>query len=216
MRLGSLCRYGVIMTSVLACSVNGWASSLSPKQVSSLYQCREEPERLIRLACFDEVMQTPINEPRASHSIEQVHYPALWRRAWQATEHQNAPLVWQTDEKDNAWIALTEQSSSPAQAILVLSCIDNLSRVDVLMSKPMEALTLRLDVNSRQQITLRSDDFGVMFSSPRGLPAIDVMKALAWQETILLHSSEEAFSPLLFNVREVKTLLPQLQRRCRW
>ncbi|EGQ7810709.1 hypothetical protein I6Y99_004769 [Vibrio parahaemolyticus] len=216
MRLDSFCLCGVMMMTALTCSVNGWASSLSQKQVSSLYQCREEPERLVRLACFDEVMQTPINEQRASHSIEQVHYPALWRRVWQATEHQNAPLVWQTDEKDNAWIALTEQSSSPAQAILVLSCIDNLSRVDVLMSKPMEALTLRLNVNSRQQVSLRSDDFGVMFSSPRGLPAIDVMKALAWQETVSLHSPEEAFSPLLFNVREVKALLPQLQRRCRW
>ncbi len=216
MRLGLFCRYGMVLFGAVTCSVNGWASSLSQKQVSSLYQCREESERLSRLACFDEVMQTPISKQASSHSLEEVHYPALWRRVWQAMEHQDSSLTWQTDEEDNVWIALADQSSSPTQAILVLSCIDNLSRVDVLTATPLETLKLELNVDSRQQVALRSDDFGVMFSSPRGLPAIDAMKTLAWQETVSLHDPQKTLSPLLFNVREVKALLPKLQRRCRW
>ncbi|HHC7366084.1 TPA: type VI secretion system-associated protein TagO [Vibrio parahaemolyticus] len=193
-------------------SANALAMSLSPAQMRSLFQCRDVTERLERLACFDEVMKTPL---RVTGDREAVHYPTLWRQVWQASKTQTASPFLQHDEKGNVWLAVVNHSQPSEQAVLVLSCIDKLSRVEVLFAHPLAAPTVNLTLSASQEVVLRSDDFGVMYSFARGLPAIDVMKNIGEQDAISLTGADN-LGVMSFDTQTVSTLLPALQQRCRW
>ncbi len=196
----------------LAAAFFSWSSvahTLTEQQVATLYQCRSESARLARLACFDEVMQTPI---ASSASLQTASYPRIWHQVWQHINHEQSSLVWQVDASDNAWIALTSQQT-PTQAALLLSCIDNLSRVEVLSLEPQKALTLTLEVDVHHQAGLRSDDVGVVYSSARGVPAIELMKAIGEQPTVSLMVDSQTMT---FDTQSVKAHFAQLQQRCGW
>ncbi|XEV12123.1 type VI secretion system-associated protein TagO (plasmid) [Vibrio alginolyticus] len=186
------------------------AHTLTEQQVVTLYQCRTESARLTRLACFDEAMQTPI---APSSPIQTATYPRIWHQVWQRFDHDpSSSLVWQVDASDNAWIALTNQQT-PTQAALLLSCIDNLSRVEVLSLEPLKALTLTLKVDAHHQTELRSDDVGVVYSSARGMPAIELMKAMGEQSSVSLVADGQTMT---FDTQHVKAHFAQLQQRCGW
>ncbi len=185
------------------------AHTLTAQQVATLYHCRTESSRLSRLACFDEAMQTPIAPLKP---VQTAAYSRIWHQVWQRFDHESSPLVWQVDANDNAWIALTNQQT-PTQAALLLSCIDNLSRVEVLSLEPRKARSLKLEVDARHQAELRSDDVGVVYSSARGVPAIELMKAIGAQPSVSLTVDGQT---LTFDTQHVKTHFAQLQQRCGW
>ncbi|ELU8562358.1 type VI secretion system-associated protein TagO [Vibrio parahaemolyticus] len=202
----------VVVAALLCCSSDALSSSLSDVQVKALLECRQESDRLTRLACFDEVIQTPTPAP-STHHFNAVRYPSLWQQIWRSQARQKEDVqVWQNEGENNAWIAIRERSELPPRAILALSCIDNLSRVDVLMAKPIEPLTLKMALD-QHSVTLRSDDYGVMYSSARGVPAIDIMKWLYYQEPVSLLVDGER---LQFETQEASALLPLLKTRCHW
>lgn len=76
--------------------------------------------------------------------------------------------------------------------MLLLSCINNLSRIELAL--PKEVADARIQVSIRHETQFwRSDDHGVLFSSARGMPAIEMMKLAASESRLLLRSN----APLL-------------------
>ncbi|HBN6296300.1 TPA: hypothetical protein L3M97_004256 [Vibrio parahaemolyticus] len=202
----------LMVAALLCCSSDALSSSLTDGQVEALFQCRQESDRLTRLACFDEVIQTP-TQASSTHHLNAMRYPSLWQQIWRSQARQKEGVqVWKNEGENDAWIAIRERSEFPPRALLALSCIDNLSRVDVLMAKPIEPLILKMALD-KQRVTLRSDDYGVMYSSARGVPAIDIMKWFFFQEPLSLLVDGEQ---LQFETQEASTLLPLLKTRCHW
>lgn len=91
----SLCNACYLVVAALLCySSNALSSSLSDGQVEALFQCRKESGRLARLACFDEVIQTPA-QASSTHHLHSMRYPPLWQQIWRSQARQKEEVqVW--------------------------------------------------------------------------------------------------------------------------
>ncbi|CED56778.1 type VI secretion-related protein VasI [Aliivibrio wodanis] len=189
--------------------------------VEQANQCRQIPARLDRLTCFDAVFATPLEEHTSLAADNS--YPSEWNRAIEARDDLEPGEGWALvvegkGKEGSAWVALPAQNTMFAEQdapVLLLSCINNLSRVELAL--PQEAVDARIQVSVRGAMQYwRSDDDGVLFSSARGLPAIDMMKRIANDPYLTLRSNSDFADGLQFNTRDLKHGLRALRERCGW
>lgn len=191
------------------------------QRLAQAEQCRLVSGRLERLDCFDRVFKTPLPEKQLTGQA----YPEAWQRAMDAA-HQDGDksrtLVTQGDGKgSSAWLALTAmnthtQFQGNTKPILLMSCMNNLSRVELALPDPVQDGRIRIAVAGGQQQYWRSDDLGVLMSSARGLPAIDMMKAMTAGNRLVLRSNATFADGLEFDTRNVASELSALRQRCGW
>lgn len=210
----------IVASSCLSVSSDSFANQ-TETLVEQANQCREIPARLDRLACFDGVFATPLEEHATP--VADNPYPSEWNRAIEARDGlepgEGWALVVEGEGKDgSAWVALPAQNTTFAEQdapVLLLSCINNLSRVELAL--PQEAADARIQVSVRGAMQYwRSDDYGVLFSSARGLPAIDMMKRIGNDSYLTLRSNSDLADGLQFNTRDLKHGLRALRERCGW
>ncbi|MGO1296481.1 MAG: type VI secretion system-associated protein VasI [Vibrio sp.] len=184
-------------------------------------QCSKITGRLERLDCFDKVFKTPINIEQSQGQA----YPTAWQRAMQAAHNagdEHRSLVTEGEGRgSSAWIALTAtnaatQFAGNAKPVLLMSCMHNLSRVEIALPKPVKDGRIRIAVAGGQEQYWRSDDVGVLMSSARGLPAIRMMKAMTQGPSLTLRSNARFADGLHFNTRDIATQLSALRDRCGW
>ncbi|HHI5410043.1 type VI secretion system-associated protein VasI [Vibrio metoecus] len=196
-----------------------WAQS-SASLVAQAEQCREIPARLDRLACFDRVFATPLETVVAAPTNP---YPAEWQRAMSAlaqpVSESGWALVTEGEGKgSSAWIALPAQNRvavDQTPPILLLSCINNLSRIELALPKEVADARIQVSIRHEKQFW-RSDDHGVLFSSARGMPAIEMMKLAASESRLLLRSNAPFADGLQFDTRGLNEALDALRERCGW
>ncbi|WP_001097952.1 type VI secretion system-associated protein VasI [Vibrio sp. RC586] len=196
------------------------AQAQSASLIDQAEQCRTVSARLERLACFDRVFATPLD---AVVVTPMTPYPTEWKRAMAALKQPASESGWflVTDGEgkgSSAWVALPAQNRLSAEqtpAVLLLSCINNLSRIELAL--PQEREDARIQISIRQQTQFwRSDDHGVLFSSARGMPAIEMMKLAASEPRLLLRSNAPFADGLQFDTRGVNEALDALRERCGW
>lgn len=191
------------------------------KRLEQAEQCRLVSGRLERLDCFDRVFKTPLPTTQVTGQA----YPEAWQRAIDAA-HQDGDkvrtLVTQGEGKgSSAWLAFTAlnthtQFQGNAKPVLLMSCMNNLSRVELALPDPVQDGRIRVAVAGGQQQFWRSDDLGVLMSSARGLPAIDMMKAMTAGNRLVLRSNATFADGLEFDTRDVADDLSALRQRCGW
>lgn len=191
------------------------------EQLNQASECRNITPRLERLACFDHIFQTPLAAP-SEHEKEQ--YPPSWNRAMRPENFvdKNWIVVTEGEGKgSNAWIALTALNSKTkfgqnAKPVLMMSCIDNLSRVELALPNSVEDARVQISIRNRQPQLWRSDNTGVLMSSARGIPAIEMMKAMANEPHLVLRSNAAFVDGLMFETRDLHNALAALRERCGW
>lgn len=205
---------------LLMFSASAWAQA-SNELVTQAEQCRVISGRLERLACFDRVFQTPVDEVVIA---PKQNVPPSWQRAMQAVAGSEAAMVLVTEGEgkgSNAWIALralnrTTPFEHNAKPVLMVSCIDNLSRVELALPSSVEDARIQISVANAQPEYLRSDDNGVLMSSARGIPAIEMMKSMAREPRLVLRSNSPFADGLQFDASELNDALSALRERCGW
>lgn len=208
---------GLFSTLVVIPSV----TQAADQRLAQAEQCSLVSGRLERLDCFDRVFRTPLPEKELTGQV----YPESWQRAMDAA-HQDGnklrTLVTQgTGKGSSAWLAFTAmnthtQFQGNAKPILLMSCMNNLSRVELVLPDPVQDGRIRIAVAGGQQQYWRSDDLGVLMSSARGLPAIDMMKAMTAGNRLVLRSNSNFADGLEFDTRGVADELSALRQRCGW
>ena len=214
---------GVMLVSILAPSTVIGAPASAQKQVEQAKQCRVVTSRLERLACFDRVFNTQVSS--ASPVDSHLEMPLQWRRATQAAQN-SAPKTWSLNQEgegrgSSAWITLQASNINTTfrgseQPLLMLSCIDNLSRVELMLPEPIDDGRVKLTFPNTQTQYWRNDDSGVVLSSSRGLPAIRLMKALAQDERLTIRSNSQYVDGLTFDTQPLSNALGALRSRCGW
>ncbi|CAM3876451.1 hypothetical protein VA7868_00530 [Vibrio aerogenes CECT 7868] len=187
-------------------------------------QCRDVTERLDRLRCFDRVFDTPLMHiPKI---VEHNQASVGWIRAMEsAAKTQDGSMMNLTvqgteDEHGNAWLtllALNDQGrfSKDQKAVLMMSCIDKISRIDLALPEAIPEARVKVSVHGTTQYW-RSDDAGLLLSSGRGMPAISLMRKIASQSSIALRSNAVKVDGLSFDTHELKQALKPLRKRCGW
>jgi type VI secretion system protein VasI len=198
-------------------------TSETGRLVEQANQCRELTERLERLSCFDRVFETPM-QAAVGHAV--FNTSPSWQRASAAAKRLSADQTMVlTEEGDgelgNAWITLqatNEESRFTQQGkpLLLLSCIDNLSRVELALPSEIPDARVKISLASGTTRYWRSDDSGMLLSSGRGMPAIEVMKDMTRDSRAWLRSNSKSVDGLMFDTSHLSELLPALKRRCGW
>lgn len=192
------------------------ASDVKMSPLDRAQLCTTITERLERLSCFDQALNTPKQLPIQSLSDNK---PQAWHTAFTtALEAQPINVIEQGDkENGDAWLTLSvAQTQDKPSPVLMMSCINKISRIELALPAVLEDARIKVSVAYGPQQHWRSDDVGVLFSSARGLPAISMMKAMAKNSRLTLRSNSPQIDGLQFDAADLGQALIPLRQRCGW
>lgn len=182
----------------------------------ALSQCREEVSQLIRLSCYDKInvenKQTPTFDISAMGNI--------WRLAVEhemKRENFTAGFIVTANNTGTYPVIMTipAMGYQPPRPILMLSCIDNITRMQIALPKKQTAGNIQLITDKTQlnsEWFLRED--GYLLEASRGIPGIDEIKQLlsSAKLTIKLANDEQ----LIFNISGINEEIKPLRSACHW
>ncbi|CDH22196.1 type VI secretion system-associated protein VasI [Xenorhabdus bovienii] len=218
----------VLIISALLASLGGdpkLTNLVEPKEVAApkeeyvdeMQKCRFEPSPLVRLACYD---RTVNNLKFNTLQIPMENMGLVWRQAMEQemkrTDYSTGFIVTQ-GENGEAPVILTTPAVGvpPPRPVLMLSCIDRITRLQVALPKPMESGTVTVATDKTQFKTewfLR--EHGYLWESSRGLPGIEEIKRLMNSDQMTI--TARTGSPITFNISQLEQAAKPLRDACRW
>lgn len=186
--------------------------------------CTQIESRLERLACFDRLFGTPVSASSTPDHSRTEEIPHEYRMAQASEARRQSGVGFIAGHDDDAtrklWLTAPAIGSLPPRPVLMLSCIDDISRVELMLPEKLDGgwVQLKLGNQAGKSETQRwmSDDSGHVLRSGRGLPAIRAMKAMLGGETIELVASNEKINGLRFDGLDLARQLAPLRKQCRW
>lgn len=184
--------------------------------VEALSQCRLESSQLIRLDCYDKIMTSTTSPDLLNPS----QMGRVWRQAMEnelQRKDNSAGFLVSLPEDGGLPVIMTIPAlgMSPPRPVLMLSCIDNITRLQIAMPSKQEAGSVMLSTDKTQftaEWFLREN--GYVLESSRGLLGIDEIKRLLNAEklTVKLANNER----LSFNISGISQDIKPLRNACRW
>ncbi|MDX1800615.1 MAG: type VI secretion system-associated protein VasI [Marinobacter sp.] len=192
-------------------------------QLDAARECAHKPARLDRLACFDRVFQTPVNQrPRAAVKTR-VPQPPDWRMAYALEAHRQpddgalyrnaGPL------RGGQLVTLAALGAVPPRPLMVVQCDNNITELKLMLPRALnrDRVSLSFEAAGGQEQQLwRVRDQGLVVSGGRGLPAIRTLKRLSNRSQVQLVSSEPSLDGLVFDLSGLMTRIQPLRRTCGW
>ncbi|MFM2484443.1 type VI secretion system-associated protein VasI [Celerinatantimonas yamalensis] len=189
-------------------------------------QCRKISDRLQRLHCFDRLFATPIN---ITQGTSQVSHSLAWKRAVESEKNSqhlefHLSMLDSANLKAGIWLTASalewpgRDSDTAMKPILMLSCDNSISRVQLILPQPIDAGRVRITVDGHGQNTQSwlTDDSGMVLESARGLPAIHLMRKMIKGSQIALRSDSALVDGLIFSTTGLATSIKSLRKTCRW
>lgn len=214
--------------STVAIAADNTGVDESADKLAQATQCTQMHERLKRLRCFDETFATPLKQV---HPVTASEVPLAWQRAVASEQQHGADqpgfhlsMLDSSMPKEGIWLTQTANGentgsdSLPPAPILMLSCIDNISRVELILPKSVEPGRVEISMIGGEKSRRRwlNDDSGTVLQAGRGIPAIQLMKKLLGSSTIILRSSLPEADGLTFNSQHLEDSIQSLRRTCNW
>lgn len=206
-------------------SATEWLTSLALSQpegdahtLALVMSCRSENSPLVRLDCYDNALSAGSS---SANSGQQQAGPA-WQRAMAQEkgrrDHSTAFLI-SEGQGDNPQVVLTTPAlgMQPPRPVLMLSCIDNITRLQIALVNPQKdgAVTLTAD-NDRFNVQWFLRENGYLLESSRGLAGIDEIKRLMSAQTLTIDGTNGGFPRLTFNISQLTPALKPLRNACHW
>lgn len=193
--------------------------------VQAMQSCRQKTAALERLDCYDNLL-APFSPRSFEGALVKARYQGeAWTLATEQEKHRDGNtttlLVMQTPgEHPTVVITTPAIGSVPPRPVLMFSCMDNITRMQVALMHSLDvhdlAVTLHADgrtFNSRWFVR----ENGVLLESSRGLSGIDEIKQLFGAKTLSLDTG--AGSPagqLTFDINGLAQAIAPLRDACHW
>lgn len=200
-----------------------WADGST--QLDAAQACTKEPQRLVRLACFDEVFSTPVlvQQLSAQQGAEpEMPRSVRWREAF-AQEQGRTPetgvLYRNTGQVAGHLVTIAALGVTPPRPLLVAQCHNNITELSLMLSRPLERERVDLTLASsafRERQLWRVRDDGYVVSGGRGLPAIRTLKTLNRSGQFHLESDTAGVDGLVFDLSGLAEALAPLRQNCGW
>ncbi|MBF8792375.1 type VI secretion system-associated protein TagO [Pseudomonas monteilii] len=191
--------------------------------------CTRIVSNVKRLACFDEAAGTPLQVPVTKNAwlAPEASAPSV---SWvMANEAQRTPgdLAFRLGLQDDGPAGQRRLViSAPAIATLeprpylAISCVQNISRLQLLTARPIDGNRVTLQLRTERQATDTRPwqvlENGQLLDAGRGLPAIEQIKALIGGHRIHVVSEHPALDGLSFDAQGLAPLIDQVRKACRW
>lgn len=193
--------------------------------VSAMSACRKEPAALERLDCYDRIL-APDQPEGFTGALAKARYEGeAWKRAFTQEKQRpdNSTALMMTEspgERPTVIITTPAIGNVPPRPVLMFSCVDNITRMQVALTHPRTEndLDVVLKADDRQFHShwfIREN--GYLLEASRGLSGIDEIKQLFGTRTLTIDTgSDSAAGKLTFNIDGlVKTIAP-LRDACHW
>lgn len=189
--------------------------------LSNAQKCRLEKAPLDRLDCYDNAWQDQ-NEFQVNTVIPTGE---IWQRAQDnETSRKDDSLTFIVNdvgtEIDRKVVITTPAlGSQPPRPIFMLSCKDNITRMQIILMKPIKGSDLNVKVTADNQENVFKwfiRENGYVIESSRGLDGIAEISALFEATKIQISADNNSFSPLTFLIRDLKQTIKPLREACHW
>lgn len=187
------------------------------KKLSLVMRCQSETSPWVRLDCYDHALAPGILE-----DAHRVNAGPGWQRAINQeknrTDHSTHFLITERQGLHPIVVITTPAIGvPPPRPVLMLSCIDNITRLQVALTVPQRqgAKIVTLD-KTRTEVQWFIRENGYLLESSRGLAGIDEIKRLMATETLSIEGSTGALSRLTFNISQLSQALKPLRLACHW
>lgn len=212
------CAYGVSLLSLLVAEV---------VPASAARDCRYIGSSLERLACFDEAAGTPARTAPLSRPPAELEAPSHSRVLANEARRGAHDLTFLANVAEPGASAIEGLViSAPAIAsvaphpYLAISCVQNISRLQLITARPVEARWVRVQLQGERSATAPTAwqvmENGQVLDAGRGLPAIEQIKQLLGAHRIRVLSDNAQLHGLTFDAQGLDPLISQARSACRW
>jgi len=191
-----------------------------PQRLDDAQSCVKMTSKLERLYCFDRIFSTPLLVGSSKEKITE--HAVVRTRALDNEQRRTSETHFLQGQKannpDNIWLTASAIGALPPRPILMLSCIDGISRVELVLADYVEKNSVLIAINKSLKAGQHwiSDDSGFVFRSGRGVPSIKRMQEMLAGESFTLHSDLEQFNDLQFDAQGLRQALKPLRNVCGW
>lgn len=177
--------------------------------------CADEPSRLERLSCYDDVFKT------ATSSADERELPDLWyaiERQERGRAGDDLGVIVQ-HEGDDVLMSVPALGTTPPRPIMVMACEKQITRFQLHLPEPIDNARVDLQLrthsaNVHQQWRVR--DGGHVINGGRGLPAIETLRQLLGANDVTINSDVSTLDGLRFDITDLRQLIQPLREACRW
>nr|WP_282813874.1 type VI secretion system-associated protein VasI [Hafnia alvei] len=202
-------------------------ASLSADVQRAMEACRNEPFPLPRLQCYDQAWHPKMHNVGIPLGKTKTDKPDETWQLVMTQEHQrsvDAPTLLlrefnNTSGEPVLLMTTPSQEGSTVPAILAISCVENITRMQLVFSQPLgdgeSPLTLR---TSKNDIDTRWfwRSSGYRLESSRGLSGIAEIQQLLGSTTLTIIADNKALNGLTFQLNNLQTTLQPLRKACHW
>lgn len=193
--------------------------------LQAMQTCRQEPAALERLDCYDRLL-SPLSSERFNGALVKASFVGEdWTRATEQEKRRQGNttelLVMQTPgERPTVIITTPAIGHVPPRPVLMFSCVDNITRMQVALIHPLDMHDIAVTLNADSR-TFRSRWFvrenGVLLESSRGLSGIDEIKQLFGAKTLTVDTgADNAAGKQTFNITGLAQVIGPLRDACHW
>jgi type VI secretion system protein VasI len=201
---------------LLATTVSAPIHADISQQLAYARECTSKPQRLERLACFDEVFGTPISLTLTQEMSGR--QPERWRQAFAQEQRRrpgDGPIYRNTGHISGHLMTLSALGSAPPRPLMAIQCHNNITVLSLMLPEVVEDERLRLDFGQGEQMWRVRDD-GYVVSGGRGLPAIRTILDMSGSSDVAVTSSNSRIDGLMFDLTDFGNTLRPLREACGW
>lgn len=196
------------------------APSFTDEVKTALLACRQQSSPLPRLQCYDEAWHPEIK------TIQAVRPDRYWLQIMEQEKQRQKDdpvMILKTfkteDSAEVVMLTVPGSGNYPARAIFAISCIENITRMQIAFTAPQgkgdQVLEMHADGNA-----LTSRWFwrgsGYRLEASRGLQGIAEIQQLFGAKELVISSNRPALNDLRFRIDGLKQALEPLRQACHW
>ena len=200
-------------------------ATATPPDVLGLKRQEPETAALERLDCYDRIL-APEQAGFGGAALVKARYQGeAWARATEQEKRRQGNttelLVTQVPgERPTVVITTPAIGHVPPRPVLMFSCVDNITRMQVALMHPLDVHDIAVTLNADSR-ALRSHWFvrenGTLLESSRGLSGIDEIKQLFGAKTLTVDTgTDNAAGKLTFNIDGLARVIAPLRDACHW
>lgn len=201
--------------------------SLQPALASRTQDCPGIVSNIERLACFDQAAGTPAHATKTLWSAPELEAPSVLRVIANEAGRRADDLTFHSGDRSEGSggapeliISAPAIASGDERSYLAISCIQNISRLQLIAKQPIEAswvaVRLKGDGWSTNETPWQVMENGQVLDAGRGLPAIEQIKKLMGAHRIEVVSDRSDVDGLTFDAQGLTPLISQARSACRW
>lgn len=192
-----------------------------PIPVYSDQDCSRIVSNVERLACFDESAGTPAHLVAVHWSAPEQDSPTVRRVLTHETGRNSDDLTFRlTREDEGLTISAPAVASAVPHPYLVISCLQNISRLQLIAAQPVDAGRVAMRLLGERGATALTPwqvtENGQVLDAGRGLPGIGQIKQLIGAHRIQVQSDNPSIDGLVFDAQGLDPLIDEARKLCRW